>query len=228
MQIRAAVLLALAGAVLAGCGPTRTVVGDASPQIAAVIAVQPAAGAPPSKAETELATNVISVRLKSVGIGTFSIAAGNDIKVSLSGTFDLLTAQLVVQTPGVLRFGIAPGPNTSPPPVSGSADGLAPLWDGDEVVSASTATDSAGHRIISVQLTDAGSAAFTAFTAGHVGEQLTIALDQRILAVEAIRQPTAGGTTLTFDSAAADFISADALQAILVNGSLPPGWRQQP
>jgi preprotein translocase subunit SecD len=225
MRLRTAVLIALAGAAVVGCGPTRTVVGEVGPQVTAVIALQPAPGAPLSKVETELATNVISARLKSVGIGTFSIAAGNDIKVSISGAFDLGTAQLLVQTPGVFDFRITLDANASPLPVGGTADNLAPFWDGDEVAAVSTGTDSAGHPAISIQLTDAGATAFATATAGHVGEQLTIALDRRVLAVQTIEQLSGGGTTLTF--AAPDFISADALQAILLDGPLPPGWRQQ-
>ena len=224
MQIRAVAIAVMAGLALTGCGVTRTVTGEVSPQVAATITLKPTLGAPLSKAETEFATDVISARLKTLGVGTFSIAAGNDIKVSIDGGVDVFAAQLAVQTPGVLQFVINLGVGASPATVGGTAAGLAPLWPGDEVVAVSSGTDSGGHQTISIQLTDAGATAFAAYTGSHIGEQLVIALDQQVLAVQAIEAPAAGGTTLTF--VAPGFLPANALMAILLNGPLPPGWRQ--
>ena len=224
MQIRAVAIAIMAGLTLTGCGVTRTITGEVSPQVAATITLKPAPGAPLSKAETELATNVISARLKTLGVGNFSIAAGNDIRVSIIGGVDVLSAQLAVQAPGVLQFVINLDTDVSPTTVGGTTPGLGPLWQGDEVAAVSSGADSGGQQTISIKLTDAGAVAFAAATASHVGEQLALALDQQVLAFQAIKAPAAGGTTLTF--AAPGFMPANALKAILLNGPLPPGWRQ--
>jgi hypothetical protein len=223
VRLRIVLLVALAS-IASGCGGTRTVTGEVTPQVAATITLKPAPGVAPSKAEADVAINVITERLKTLGAGNFSIAAGNDITVSIADGIDLFPAQLAVQTPGVLGFVLDLDASASPPAVGDAATAAVPLWDGDEVAAVSTGKDSGGQATVAIQLTDAGATAFTAFTAGHAGERLVITLDQRVFAVVTIEEPAAGGTTLTL--AAPDFMPVAPLSAILLNGPLPAGWRQ--
>ncbi len=225
MQLRSALFFAVAAtAVLAGCS-TRSVSGPSSPIVTARITIHPAPGAPVLKPDTEATIEVINARLKALGVGNFSLSAGQDISVEVDGGVDANKVQLAMHASGVVEFvPVAPGATD---PFIGSLVSLAAerLWPGDEIASASVGPDANGHPAIKVVLTPAGAQIFGTWTTSHVGSTLLIVLDGRVVSLVSITAPIVGGAvTLTgFD---APLLPIDVLAAILDSGPLTPNWRQ--
>jgi preprotein translocase subunit SecD len=224
MRMRGLASVLMAVALVAGCGVSRVTVGEGSPVIAARITLLPVAGVKPTKAETDEAVAVLTARLDALGVGNFSISAGDDITVELDEQADLAKVQPAVQTPGVIEFSPQPG-DEALPQIGEQVSGQESLWTGDEVESASASTDSQGAATLTVHLTAAGKTALATWSAAHVGDYLVIVLDGRVVAVARVEAPIPGGT-LDITSPTGFRIPPESLAAILASGPLPEGWRQ--
>ena len=224
MRLRTAVLIALAGAALAGCGATRTIVGDTSPQVAADITVNHAAGIVPPKAETQLTIDVITARLQSLGVKNYSLSAGDTIKLSIDGSVDVHKVQLAAQTPGVLLF-TAIGPAASGQPPATDPPEAYIQFDTDSVVAVSGGAGPNGSSTLDLQLNDTAAHALNVFTAAHIGDQLVVQLDHSSQALKTSQITAPFDPSLMLEITVPPGMPPDVLTAILLNGPFTPGWR---
>ena len=223
MRIRGLVGVLMAVGLAAGCGVSRVTVGQGSPVVAARLTLLPTVGVTPTKAETDDAVAVLTARLDALGIGNFSISAGNEITVELEDQADLARVQPAVQISGVVDFSPQPGDEAAPQ-FGEVVSGQESLWAGDEVESASVSTDQ-GVATLSVQLTEAGKDALATWSAAHIGDYLMIVLDGRVVGVPRITAPIPRGV-LDFASPDGFGIPPQSLAAILASGPLPEVWRR--
>ena len=223
MQLRIIVLLVAAGA-LVGCS-TRTITGEVSPIVTERITIQPAPSAPVLKPDTEATIEVINARLKALGVGNFSLSAGQVITIEFGGGVDANKVQLAMHTAGVALF--VPVAPQATNPFIGSLVSIAaePLWPGDEIASASVGADANGHPAINVVLTPAGAQILGAWTTAHIGATLLLVLDGRVVSVVLMTSPIVEGA-VTLTGFEAPLLPIDVLAAILNSGPLTPNWRQ--
>ncbi len=179
----------------------------------------------PPKDITTQATDVLAVRLRTIGIGNFNMSAGDDITVSVGATEDLAMVRAVLLATGEVAFGALPA-NGDLPAVGSAFAVAAPLWPGDEIEQASTGPDENGAMTVNFVLTPAGAAAFAAFSQAHVGESFVITLDGIVIAAPVVVVPiTDGHVAISFGDPS--LVPAVVLRAILVSGPLPNAWRQR-
>ena len=220
-----ALLGLVAIAVLAGgCGETRTITGNASPVVTARITLNPAPGASITKPDTDATIAVIERRLKDLGIGNYSLAAGNAITVDLTGGADVTSAQLAVQRAGVATF-VPLGPTDSPPPIGSFPTGLAnPLWPGNEIASATVGKDQNGNPTLVLTMTPDGAQILGAWTSAHVMATILLLLDGQVVAAPIVTAPITGDTMWITTEAGLP-LPIKAVAAILDSGPLMPDWR---
>jgi SecDF, P1 head subdomain len=221
--------MALAGTVLlsfalAGCGILSGSVEPLPAKPGVDIVLHPAGGLVPSKADTTRATDVISNRLRSIGVDNFAIDAGNDIKISVGTSDNLAKIQTAVRSTGIVAFGALPADAT--PPRAGSRFVItSPLWEGSGVEQSSFGTDQNGAPTIDFVLSAAATAAFAAYSAAHVTQPFVITLDGVVVAAPMITSPIGNGQ-VEISFADPVLMPADVLAAILNSGPLPDAWRQ--
>lgn len=188
------------------------------------ITIRAANGLVPTKPDTERATDILGQRLRLIGVGNFSMSAGNDITVEVPATIDIKKVRAAVTASGVVAFGALPA-DTTLPDVGSSLAVTAPLWDGDQVEQASFGTDESGAQTVSIVLRPIAAAAFAAYAAAHVNQAFVMTLDGKVVAAPVIRFPIPDGhIVLTFGDPL--LLPTDVLAAILMSGPLPEAWRQ--
>ena len=186
--------------------------------------IRGANGLVPSKADAERATEVLGERLRSIGVGNFSLSAGNDITLTVPPTSDLGKIRAVFFRTGAVAFG-GLSTDATLPAVGSTFSVTAPLWVGDQIEQASGGTDENGAQTVTIVLTPDGATAFAAYTAAHVNQAFVITLDGVVVAAPIIRVAIPDGhVVLSFDDPL--LMPTDVLVAILVSGPLPDLWRQ--
>jgi hypothetical protein len=206
----------------AGAGPSPS---PSSP-IERTFIVLPASPEVPSKAESTVAGNVLMARLRALGVGTFTMGGGYGMTFILpaSGPADDLI-RAVLAAPGSVRF--IPIPSGDPTVVAGQT--LPPtgaeLFGSEGVASIKDGTDQNGNPALDVELTPAGERTFADWTPQHVGEQLAIVLDGRVVSAPIILAPIRGTIQISNESSSAGVTLDAATRAILMGGILPHGWQ---
>ena len=186
--------------------------------------IRGANGLVPTKTDSEHATEILGERLRLIGVGNFSMSAGDDITVTVPSTSDLAKVRAVFLRTGVVAFG-ALAADAILPAVGTTFTVTAPLWDGDQVEQASAGTDESGAKTVTIVLTPAGATAFAAYTAAHLNQAVVITIDGVVVAAPIIRVPSPDGrVVISFVEPL--LLSTDVLVAILVSGPLPEAWRQ--
>jgi hypothetical protein len=182
------------------------------------------------KAMMEQAATIMGERLRALGIGNFSAAAGDDLTFSfvLPPSVDPVDVSAVLSTPGVVEWLAW---SEAPWPVEGGPvrEGVLPLFDAsDQILSASVQpAGAAGPDSVLVTVGTLAADAIGTYTSEHVGEPaMPLAMDGVILLAPTIQVPIMGGeVVITFPSALQDApISPRAFAAILASGPLPAGW----
>ena len=224
MHLRRASLLAalfVAGAVACQAGPSPTVL---TRTVTVTIPVPVA-----DKAVSSAAIDVYAKRLKALGIGNFTVGAGDTMKFTMRVpvAIDVETVQAVLKRPGV--FELVPWPADAQPPNPGDRvpATLQPLVDAWEFRSAVVSTDSMGQPALKITLGPVGKVAFATYTTAHIQGYVPLVLDGIVLAAPTILSPITDGVMII--SGPEPFpIPLAALAAIIDAGPLPVAWTRQP
>ncbi len=179
------------------------------------------------KALSSDAVDVFSKRLKALGIGNFTVSAGDTIKfvILVPLTFDAQLVDAVLKRPGVIEFVRCP----DKPPAQGDRMDVTtePLVDAAEMTSAVMSTDSTGNPVVKITLGAVGSQAMATYTADHINGCLPLLLDGTVLTDPIIQSPISGGEMLITGPDPVP-IPLLALAAIIAAGPLPDAWTAQP
>jgi hypothetical protein len=197
--------------------------------------VLPPAGSIPSKASTSIASDTLALRLRAIGIGTFSSAAGYAITFQLPvGVDDVLIRvddaliRTVLSVTGELSFvplppeDYGPGEHVAiigePLPVDEPE-----LFGQEQIESAGVATNNGVPVKVHFALTPIGAAALEVYTSGHVGETFAVLIDGRVALLPVVQAPITGGT---LEVSGPDPSDLAVLAAIVTSGTLPEEWRE--
>jgi hypothetical protein len=233
-MFRTFVKLALA-VTLGGCGAASPSVTPTS----ALVTESPSATCPypftasvpvqtTDKALIDAAANVFAKRLTALGAENFSTAVGDTMTFSLClpKPSDTLLVQAVLDNQGVSQF--LAWPTGGPPPTNGTLapTGLTSVFDGSQIVSATTGMSPQGQPAIDIKLAPDGAQALSDYSTAHVGDVMLVIIDGKVLAGPVIAAPLTDGT---FELITVPMVLPDAaVAAILVSGPLPDGWVTQP
>lgn len=220
-------LLLIVTAVV-GCGlePSPTV---ATRAMTITIPVPPA-----GKALVDAAGEVFSDRLRSLGIGNFTVNTGDGMTFSMAVplTVDTATVEAVLRRPGVIQFVPWPADRQGPAPGAVVPAGLQPLFDDpSQFMSASVIADDSGQPAIDIKFGAIGREAIATYTTQHVGGSLPLVLDGIVLTAPTIQSPITDGVirlTGPFPAVDPTSIPFAALAAIIASGPLPAGWTAPP
>ena len=225
MQLRGLLLVAAAATAITGCGVTQKVTGQASPVVTARVTVHPAPGIAITKADTDATVAVIEKRLHSLGVGNFSLAAGNDITIDFTGSVDVAAVQDTIQANGIVQFVPRGAADTPPPAGSLPAVGPEPLWPGNEIASVRVGKAQDSVPTFDITLTPDGAQVFGAWTTTHVCMIVLVLLDGRVLSALTIARPIQNAEVSI--SAPPGFpLPIEVVAAILDSGPSTAGWRQ--
>jgi len=226
----AAILLVAALALRSGLpGPSTPPGAHTSPSASAAESLTTITVPSPvhEKAIMLQAQDVMSARLRALGIGNFTAAAGDDLTFSfiLPPSVDQADVDTVLNAPGDIEWLAW---SEAPWPVEGDAvrEDVFPLFDAsDQILSATVRPASGGSpEGVVVSLGPVAWEAIAAYTSAHVGEPaLPLAMDGTVLTSPTIHAPITGGDIII--TAGIDGpISTQALAAILSSGPLPAAW----
>ena len=211
----------------AGNGPTPS--PTAAPSERTFMVLPPTPDVAP-KPDSIAATDVLSARLRALGIGTFSSGGGFAIAFTIPGAGPSdADISAVLAAPGVVEF--VPIPAGQSEVVAGQPlpAQLPVLFGSGGVASVRDGSDQNGNAALDVNLTPAAAELFGAYTTDHVGEQLAIVLDGRVVTAPIIQSAITGGQVqITNASSGAGFALEATTRAILIGGELPVAWRAAP
>lgn len=220
--------LFLIATAIAGCGPAP------SPTVATramtVTIPVPQAGKPVIDAASE----VLSDRLRSLGIGNFTVSTGDAMTFTMAVplTVDTETVEAVLRRPGVIQFVPWPADRQLPAPGAVVPAGLQPLFDDpSQFMSVAVIADDSGQPAIDITFGAVGREAIATYTTAHIGGTLPLVLDGIVLTAPIIQSPIIDGVIrLTGPDPGVDptSIPLAALAAILASGPLPAGWTAPP
>ncbi len=191
----------------------------------------------PSKTDTGRAIDILSARLRTLGVGTFSAAAGEAITFSIAASANGAAVKAALSTTGQVAFVPLPAADYGTAVGSGRLEAIAgqplpsqetALFGSDQIADARATADATGGPMLSIQLVGEGARLFAAYSTAHVGEFFALLLDGRVIAAPLIKTAISDGAfnvTLPADSLP---MPLDALAAILASGPLPDSWRQGP
>jgi hypothetical protein len=182
----------------------------------------------PSKAESSAAGDVLMARLRALGVGTFTMGGGYGMTFILpaSGPADD-TIRAVLAAPGVLEF--VPIPTGDPTVVAGQTLAAGrELFGSEGVASIQDGSDQNGNPALDVELTPVARQAFTEWTPQHVGDQLAIVMDGRVVSAPIILAPMRGSIQISNESSTGGATLDAPSRAILIGGELPQAWRGAP
>jgi preprotein translocase subunit SecD len=236
---RAHVLAAVAAllVLVAGCQASAPASLAPSPVPPVDYTVGSPGSPPPPKAETLLAIDILSARLRTLKVGMFSAAAGDAITFTIPASANPAAVRAALSATGQVAF------VPLPPAEYGTGNRLgpleavvgkalpsleAPLFGGDQIADVRVTADAAGGPMLSIQLASEGSRLFAAYSPAHVGEFFALLLDGRVVTAPLIQVAITDGAfnvTLPADSLP---MPVDALAAILASGPLPDSWKQGP
>ncbi|HEY2915779.1 MAG TPA: hypothetical protein VGI98_01060 [Candidatus Limnocylindrales bacterium] len=226
----AVVLMALVigGVVTRPPAGTATSPSPSAPSEGQSFIVLPPTAAIPDKTATEAAMVILEDRLRTLGVGTFSGAAGNAIQfeVPAGGPSNDVVRQVLgaagrVELVPLPAADYGPGGATAVPgqPLPKPEP---PLFGGPVRVVVERATDPAsGALSTSLNLTATDAPRFAAYTAANVGQQLAILVDGDVALVPIIQSAiTDGHLTVTSPTG-----TPTPAWAVLLSGPLPDAWR---
>jgi hypothetical protein len=231
--VAAAVILAVAAIGIGkGLGPTgpgaiATPTPPATTAPERWFVVLPPPGTDFNKPVASVAGDVLSARIRALGIGNFTSAAGYGIEFLLpAGGPSDASIRAVLGANGELR--IVPLPVSDYGPGMRTATLGKPLpkdepaligWDGI----ASVASDPlGGSPDITITLKPAAAQAFGDYTGAHIGETFAIVLDGRVVLLPIVMDPVTSGQ-IKITPGSGDTFAETA--AILAGGELPVAWR---
>ena len=186
----------------------------------------------PSKADSTLAHDVLSLRLQALGFDNFTSSVGNAIEFALpaGGPSDREIADTLSATGDVAfvplpieRYGTAAEIGEQVATVGQPLPTEEPAlfgWDGIRTIVADT--NQQGFSVLQVTLRPAAAAAFGDYTAAHIGEFFAILIDGRVVSAPSINEEIRGGV---MQVSAGDLDGQmNAAMAILLGGEQPRAW----
>ena len=198
-----------------------------SPPPGVVYRVLPPAGPTPSKDDTSRAIDVLSARLRALGISNFTAAAGDGITFVLPPTVSDPQVRAILSTPGQISF-VPLGPSGEvvaaegqPPPAN-----MHELFGADQIAAASVDASATGGSAVTIRLKDAGARLLADYSSAHVGDLFAIVLDGRILVMPTVAGAIPDGSVTISMPDQQLMIPIEALAAIFASGPLPVAWRQ--
>lgn len=216
--ITAAVLVA----VVAACQSTSTPPPTPGPSMTLLsipVAVQTA-----DKAVMSAAADVLSARVRALGIGTFSSSIGAGIVFQIPVTDPSIkpTLEAALKARGIVEF--LPGGDNAPAEGDPAPAGVAPIFDaGTQIRSATLVDDQSGGKAVSIELGPDGTEALADYTTANVGKAMLLVLDGVVIAAPIINEPLLDGKVqLTFAPDGA--VPPAAIAAIMAAGPMPAGW----
>jgi hypothetical protein len=228
----AVVVLAIAAANMglrfgpAGNGPSPSPSG---PTERTFIVVPPGSDVLP-KPESIVAGDVLSGRLRALGVGTFSMGGGYGMTFTLpAGGPSDNAIRTVLAAPGVVEFIQIPGAATDITAGQSLPATLPVLFGSEGVARVRDATDQNGNPAVAIELTPAAAQLLAEYSTNHIQEQLAIVLDGRVVSAPVIQSPIIGGTVQVTNASSTSGLTLDAaVRAILIGGPLPEPWRGAP
>ena len=174
----------------------------------------------------ERAEEVMSARLRALGITNFTATTGDDLafRVAIPASVDVADVEAVLNTRGDvhwLAWSDAPWPSEGDP----VREGVPPLFDSTDIASGAVQPAGLGSPGgVLVRLEPGVHGALEGYTRAHIGEPaLPVAMDGTILLSPAIDSAIESGE-LVIGFADDAPISPEALVAILASGPLPEAW----
>lgn len=214
-----------------GTSPTPTPQATTAPEREFI--VLPPVGMVLGKPEAILASDVLSARIRALGIGTFSSGGGYGIQFTLpaAGPSDA-SIRTVLSATGDIRIVPLPAADYGEGKLTATVGEPLPKdepaligWDG---IASVTSDPLAGKPELTITLKPAAGQAFGDETTTHVGEIFAIVIDGRVAMLPTVMSAiTSGQITVTpglIGPGVPDPAFAESA-AILVGGMLPEAWR---
>jgi preprotein translocase subunit SecD len=220
--------LFLIATAVAGCGP------EPSPTVATRAMTITIPVPPAGKAVVGAAEEVFADRLRTLGIGNFTVNTGDAMtfRMAVPLTVDTATVEAVLRRPGVIQFVPWPADSGAPAPDTVVPAGLQPLFDDpSQFRSASITADDSGQPALDITFGAIGREAIATYTTEHVGGYLPLVLDGIVLTAPIIQSPITDGVirlTAPFPAIDPESIPLVALAALITSGPLPAGWTAPP
>jgi preprotein translocase subunit SecD len=212
----------------ASSGPTASAGPTADLGLRIEYRVLPVDGVAPGPDDLAMVADVIRARLDATGVAASAVTlSGEDrilVDVAVDPTDVAVASELraLLGAPGRLDF----VPLGATPVSEGlviDLEQFPPLLSGDQVMDAAVGSDQTGQRTVDFTLWPDGTALFAGYTAAHVGEYFTIALDGRAISVPVINSAIPDGKVQISSGGIGGFVEGEAqrLVAILRSGALP-------
>jgi len=223
--------------LLAGCQASGPASPTPSPVPPVDHTVRFAGSTLPSKTDTVRAIDVLSARLGTLMVGTFSAGAGDAITFTIPASANEGAINAALSTTGQVAFVALPkadyGALAQPGRLEAVAGQLlpsqeAPLFGSAQIADARATADASGGPVLSIQLASDGTRLFAAYSSAHVGEFFALLLDGRVIAAPLIQVAITDGALNVTLPAGSLPMPLEALAAILASGPLPDSWRQGP
>jgi hypothetical protein len=175
------------------------------------------------KAVIEAAAEILSDRLRALGIEDFSSTAGAGLvfQIPVSDPSVLPTLEGALKARGIVEF--LPGGDDIATEGDPAPD-VAPIFDaGTQIRSAELVDDGSGGKAVSIELEPDGTKALADYTTANVGGSMILALDGVVIAAPVIMEALLDGKVrFSFQSTAP--VPPAAIAAIMAAGPMPDGW----
>ncbi len=223
-RTRLIALLVLAAAVTA-CGPSSVApTPTLAPQLTVSVPIPTT-----DKSVILAAVDVLSERLRTLGVGNFSSSSGTNMtfEIPFDGTVDPAAIEAVLRTAGVVSV-IGWTAQDGDPPQAGdpAPTGGTPAFDAAAQIGSATVvkpSEAGGNPGVEITLDPAGTQALATWSKAHIGDNLVIVVDGTVLDSAMVMSDIADGhVVLSFPATTP--IRPEVIAAILSSGPLPPGW----
>jgi hypothetical protein len=222
---------------LSACQASAPTVPTPTPVPPIEYTVRSAGSTLPSKPDSMLASDILSARLRSMAVGTFSISIGDAMTFTIPASADATAVKAVLSATGQVAFVPLPvaeyGNAEKPGPLVAVAGQPLPsaekaLFGGDQITAARATVETSGGPALSITLATDGARLFSAYTSANVGGFFAVMLDGRVVAVPLIQVAITDGALIIALPPDASTMPVDALAAIVASGPLPDSWKQGP
>jgi hypothetical protein len=206
--------------VITGCQPS---VPPPNPGPSLITLTVPVPVGTADKTVIAAAVEVLSARLRALGIEDFSSSAGAGLVFQLSVADPSIqpAAAAALGARGIVEFlrgGGEPLQEGSPAPDA------APIFDAStQIESATLGEDQNGSQVVDIVLGPDGTKAMADYTTEHIGQYMILALDGRVLAQPVIQSAMLDGK-IQLSFPAEGVLPPAAIAAIMAAGPMPPGW----
>ena len=221
-RTRLIALLVLVGAV-AACGAPVVPTPTLAPRLTLSVPIPTT-----NKSVILAAVDVLSERLRSLGVGNVSSSSGTSLtfEVPFDGTVDRATIDAALRTPGVVSVIGWTGEDGDPPQAGDPAPiGGTSVFDAAQITSGSVVkpSEAGGNPGVEITLDSAGTQALATWSKAHIGDYLVVVVDGTVLDSAMVMSDLADGqVVLSFPAGTS--IRPEVIAAILSSGPLPPGW----